>query len=368
MGIWCRAMWYKLIVSVLLTVGAVAPATAQQELNVVSWDGAYVKSQILGFIRPYEAQSNTRVNVIQYSGGIDNIRKQVRAWNVQWDIVDLELFDAIRACNEGLLEPLDPKTLSPAPDGTSAQDDFIAGSLTPCGVGNVVGSTVVSFNRTQFKTPPSTFDDFFNLKKYPGKRGLRRSPKVNLEWALVADGVAPENVYEVLSTEAGLDRAFAMLDKIKPHIQWWQTGEEAIRMLETNRVVMSSVYSGRVDDAVQRGEPLDIIWDHQVWFFDVWAIPKNGRNTKRAKEFLRFASSTESLAAQARYIPYGPVRKSSMAQLAPELRQRLPTAKEHLATAIELNANWWSENLARITPRFEQWLSRPVMVPKALPR
>jgi putative spermidine/putrescine transport system substrate-binding protein len=139
-------------------------------------------------------------------------------------------------------------------------------------------------------------------------------------------------------------------------------------MLETNRVVMSSVYSGRVDDAVQRGEPLDIIWDHQVWFFDVWAIPKNGRNTKRAKEFLRFASSTESLAAQARYIPYGPVRKSSMAQLAPELRQRLPTAKEHLATAIELNANWWSENLARITPRFEQWLSRPVMVPKALPR
>ncbi|WP_049723346.1 ABC transporter substrate-binding protein [Gilvimarinus polysaccharolyticus] len=361
-------MWYRLAFIGLVVCATVLPAQAQQTLNVVSWDGAYVKSQILGFIRPYEADSGVRVNVIQYSGGIDSIRKQVRAWNVQWDIVDLELFDAIRACDEGLLEPIDPKILSPAPDGTSAQDDFIAGSLMPCGIGNVVGSTVVSFDRTQFKTPPSSLDDFFNLKKYPGKRGLRRSPKVNLEWALVADGVAPERVYEVLSSDAGLDRAFAVLDRIKPNIEWWQTGEEAIRLLETKRVEMSSVYSGRVDDALQRGEPLDIIWDHQVWFFDVWAIPKNGRNTERAKEFLRFASSTESLAEQARYIPYGPVRQSALALLTPELRQRLPTAKEHLATAIELNASWWSENLARIAPRFEQWLSRPVMVPKALPR
>lgn len=361
-------MNYTLLLGAGLMVAASVSTAAQQTLNVVSWDGAYVKSQMLGFIRPYESHSDTRVNVIQYSGGIDEIRRQVRAWNVQWDVVDLELFDAIRACDEGLLEPLNPKELSPAPDGTRVQDDFMAGSLMPCGVGNVVGSTVVSFDRTQFKTPPSHFEDFFNLKKYPGKRGLRRSPKVNLEWALVADGVAPDNVYKVLSTADGLDRAFAKLNTIKPSIQWWQAGDEAIRMLETNQVAMSSVYSGRVNAAVQRGAPLEIIWDHQVWFVDVWGIPKHGRNTEQAKAFIRFASRTESLAAQARYIPYGPVRQSSMAQLAPERRELLPTAKAHLASAIELNANWWSKNLDRIAPRFERWLSRPVMVPKELPR
>jgi putative spermidine/putrescine transport system substrate-binding protein len=341
---------------------------ARDELNVVSWDGAYVKSQILGFIRPYEDETGARVNVIQYTGGIEEIRRQVRAWNVKWDVVDLELFDAIRACEEGLLEPIDPESLPAAPDGTPASEDFINVSLMPCGVGNVVGSTVVSYDRERFEKGPETLEDFFDLKQFPGRRGLRRSPQGNLEWALVADGVPRGNVYEVLSTEAGVDRAFTVLNRIKPYIEWWEEGEEAIRLLETGQVVMSSVYSGRVDDAVQRGEPLEIVWDHQVWFYDVWGIPRHGRNTEQAMDFLKYATSTESLAAQARYIPYGPVRQSSLALLEPELRKRLPTSEQNLKTAIELDAHWWSDNLDRIAPRFERWAERPVMVPKSLPR
>ncbi len=350
-----------------LTLSAL-PAMAQDELNVVSWDGAYVKSQILGFIRPYEDETGTRVNVIQYTGGIEEIRRQVRAWNVKWDVVDLELFDAIRACEEGLLEPIDPDVLPAAPDGTPATEDFINVSLMPCGVGNVVGSTVISYSRDHLKKGPENLEDFFDLKQFPGRRGLRRSPQGNLEWALVADGVPRGKVYDVLSSDEGVDRALQVLNRIKPYIEWWDEGEEAIRMLETGQVVMSSVYSGRVDDAVQRGEPLEIVWDHQVWFYDVWGIPRNGRNTERALDFVKHATSTESLAAQARYIPYGPVRQSSLALLEPELRQRLPTSEQNLRTAIELDAAWWSENLDRVAPRFERWVKRPVMVPKSFPR
>ena len=360
---------FKITSVMALTLSLFAFETAaQDELNVVSWDGAYVKSQILGFIRPYEDETGTRVNVIQYTGGIEEIRRQVRAWNVKWDVVDLELFDAIRACEEGLLEPIDPESLPAAPDGTPASEDFINVSLIPCGVGNVVGSTVVSYDREQFEKGPETLEDFFDLKQFPGRRGLRRSPQGNLEWALVADGVPRGKVYEVLSTEAGVDRAFTVLNRIKPYIEWWDEGEEAIRLLETGKVVMSSVYSGRVDDAVQRGEPLEIVWDHQVWFYDIWGIPRHGRNTEQAMDFLKYATSTESLAAQARYIPYGPVRQSSLALLEPELRKRLPTSEQNLKTAIELDAHWWSENLDRIAPRFERWAERPVMVPKSLPR
>lgn len=361
-----KVRWIKALLLCITCSGSAA--VAAEQLNVVSWDGAYVKSQILGFIRPWEEQSDVRVNVLQYSGGIDEIRRQVRAWNVHWDVVDLELFDAIRACNEGLLEPIDPDLLPPAPDGTPARDDFIHHSLMECGVGNVVGSTVVSYNREVLSKPPQRLEDFFDLRQFPGRRALRRSPQGNLEWALIADGVAPEEVYEALSTEAGLDRAFAVLTRIKPYVDWWRTGEEAIRMLETGQVAMASVYSGRIHDAVARGEPLEIVWDHQVWFYDVWGVPRNGRNTALAMDFIQFATSTQSLARQASYIPYGPVRRSSMPLVDDVMRDRLPTAEHHLVSALELNANWWSQNLERIDQRFQRWLERPVMVPRDLPR
>lgn len=344
-------------------------AWAQEQLNVVSWDGAYVRSQIIGFIRPYEDETGVRVNVIEYSGGIDEIRRQVRSWNVRWDVVDLELFDAIRACNEGLLEEIDHSELPAGDDDTPPEDDFISTSLMPCGVGNVVGSTVVSYNSERYaEQPPETIADFFNLRDFPGRRGLRRSPQGNLEWALIADGVHRDRVYEVLSTDEGVDRAFAVLDRIKPYVEWWRTGAEAVRLLETDEVVMSSVYSGRIFDAVERGEPLEILWDHQVWFYDVWSIPKNGRNTERALDFVHYATSTRSLAQQANQIPYGPVRRSSMAHLDPQMRAMIPTAEQNLTTAIELDAYWWSENLDELSRRFERWVERPVMVPRRLPR
>ena len=352
----------------LFALGTATTSAAGAELNVVSWDGAYVKSQILGFIRPYEDDRDVQVNVLEYGGGIEEIRRQVRSWNVTWDVVDLELFDAIRACREGLLETIDPDLLPPAPDGTSARDDFISVSLMPCGVGNVVGSTVVAYDHERLPDGPDAIGDFFDLATFPGRRGLRRTPQGNLEWALAADGVPRDRIYAELSTPAGLDRAFAVLDRIKPFIDWWQSGEEAIRMLETGRVTMTAVYSGRIHDAVSRGEPLSILWDHQVWFYDVWGIPKNGRRTERARDFVRFATSTESLAAQSNYIPYGPVRTSSLALVDDEIRERLPTSEQHMTTAIELDARWWSDNLERIAPRFERWIQQPLMVPRDLPR
>lgn len=343
------------------------PAFPQETLNVVSWDGAYVRSQVLGFIRPYEERTGVRVNVLQYDGGIEEIRQQVRAWNVRWDVVDLEMFDAIRACEEGLLEPIDHATLPQGTDGTPAEEDFIDGSLTRCGVGNVVAATVVSYDRERLEEAPESIEDFFNLEAFPGRRGLRRTPQGNLEWGLIADGVDPDRVYEVLSTEEGIDRAFAALDRIKPYIDWWSTGEEALRMIETGAVTMSSVYSGRVHGAVQRGSPLEILWDHQLRVYDVWGIPRNGRNTERALDFIRFATSTRSLARQAGYIPYGPARRSSMAHVSEEMRPHLPTAEGNQATAMELDVQWWSRNLERISRRFERWAERPVMVPRDLP-
>jgi len=359
------------LATLLLTAGlaALVPlTTAAETLRVVSWGGSYVRSQILGFIRPFEQSTGIDVEGLEYAGGIGEIRAQVESWNVRWDAVDLQLFDAIKACDAGLLEKLDPDTLPPAPDGTPAREDFIDGALTECGVGNVIGSTVVAYDSDQLPSEPTHLEDFFDTRKFPGRRALRRTPKVNLEWALIADGVEPDSVYAELETRDGVDRAFRMLDRIKPVLSWWRTGSEAVQLLESGKVAMSSVYSGRVHATADAQTPLKIVWDHQVWYLDVWSIPMNGENIDTAREFIRFATSTRSLANQAGYIPYGPARRSSMALLAPEVRRRLPTAEENFRTAFESDDRWWSENIDRLNHEFRQWLKREVMVPERLRR
>lgn len=361
------------LLAALLAVPGAAGAQerpAARGLTVVSWGGAYARSQILGFIRDYETASGIDVELINYNGGLDEIRDQVEAYNVRWDAVALEPADAIAACRDGLLEPIDVTALAPAPDGTPAAEDFVASALTPCAIGSMIWATVVAYDTGAFgDRPPARLADFFDTDRYPGRRGMRRTPRVNLEWALIADGVAADAVYATLETEAGLQRAFRMLDRIKPAIVWWQSGTEAPRLLESGRVAMSTAYNGRIDDAiVSREAPLAIVWERQIFSMDLWGIPANGEHTDLAREFVRFATRSESLAAQTEWIAYGPTRRSALAGIDPAVRARLPTTQDNFRTALELDAAWWAENLERLTRRFEDWIAKPVRVPEALPR
>jgi len=368
---------FKWLAGVLLCMLALASGplqaqnTYQEPLTFVSWGGAYTRSQMLAFVYPFEEQFNTRVNVLDYHGGLDDIRNQVDSLNVKWDVVDLEPADAIRGCEEGLLQPLDPGVLNASPDGTSVDADFLPGAIQKCAVGTVVWSTVIAYDSQRFKEQPAPdrIKDFFDTVRFPGSRGMRRTPKGNLEWALISDGVEPDQVYSVLETEEGLQRAFTVLDRLKPTIVWWNSGAQAPRLLEAGRVVMTTAYNGRIYDAMaQRSPGLRVIWDHQIWTFDLLGIPKHSRNKQQAERFIRFATSSEQLAEQARHIPYGPVRRSALAQIEPDFRAHLPTAPANMQTALQSNAAWWAEHYERINPRFEEWLQRPVQVPRALPR
>ncbi|NBW25913.1 MAG: extracellular solute-binding protein, partial [Betaproteobacteria bacterium] len=96
---------------------------------------------------------------------------------------------------------------------------------------------------------PKTLEDFFNVTKFPGKRGLKKDPSVTLEWALMADGVAVNDVYKVLGTPAGVDRAFKKLDTIKSSIVWWTAGAQPPQLLASGEVVMTHSWHGRIVDA-----------------------------------------------------------------------------------------------------------------------
>ncbi|MBO6816308.1 MAG: polyamine ABC transporter substrate-binding protein [Rhizobiaceae bacterium] len=345
---------------------AFGPAAAQaDDLTVVSWGGAYTKSQVEAYHKPFIEKTGTNIKSEDYNGGIAEIKAQVEAGNVTWDIVDVELSDAIRACDEGLLETIDHSALPPSPDGTAATEDFIEGTLYDCAVASIVWSTIYAYDTTKITgDAPSTMADFFDLEKFPGKRGLRKGAKVNLEFALIADGVPAKEVYDVLDTEEGVNRAFAKLDTIKDEVIWWEAGAQPPQMLADGEVVMTTAYNGRIFNAVAgEDKPFEIVWDGQVWDLDLWVIPKGAPNKDKAMEFLKFSTATEQLAAQASWISYGPARKSSSPMVGKyhnkdiDMGPQMPTAPKNLENAVQNNFEFWADNADQLNERFNAWLA-----------
>ncbi|MCJ8310060.1 MAG: ABC transporter substrate-binding protein [Rhizobiaceae bacterium] len=349
-------------IGVAVALGSVA-ANAK-ELTVVSWGGAYTKSQVEAYHKPFIAKTGAKINSEDYNGGIAEIKAQVEAGNVTWDIVDVELSDAIRACDEGLLETIDHASLPAGADGTPATDDFLAGTLYDCAVANIVWSTIYAYDSSKIADGPKTMADFFDLQKFPGKRGLRKGAKVNLEFALIADGVPASEVYDVLGTPEGVDRAFAKLDTIKSEVVWWEAGAQPPQMLADGEVTMTTAYNGRIFNAVAgEGKPFEIVWDGQIYDLDLWVIPKGAKNLDTAMEFLKFSTATEQLAAQASYISYGPARKSSAPLVGKyhnkdiDMGPQMPTNPANLANAAQSDFEFWADNADQLNERFNAWLA-----------
>ena len=342
------------------------PSLDGDQVTVVSWGGAYTKSQVEAYHKPFIAGSGAKILSEDYNGGLAEIKAQVEAGNVTWDIVDVELSDAVRACDEGLAEEIDKSILPDGADGSNAMDDFIAGTLdVECAVPTIVWSTIFAYDSEKMENGPETIADFFDTDAFPGKRGLRKSPKANLEMALMADGVAADEVYDVLSEEEGVDRAFAKLDEIKDDVVWWEAGAQPPQLLADGEVAMTTAYNGRIFNAVAaEDKPFNIVWDGQVWDLDLWIIPKGAKNKDAAMEFLKFSTSTQALADQASWISYGPTRKSSAPLVAsynskPDLPMgpQMPTAPENFKNALQNDFEFWADNQDELNERFNAWLA-----------
>ena len=343
--------------------GLTAPALAA-EVTVMSWGGAYTKSQVEAYHKPFTAETGIKVNSVDPDNPATPIKAQVEAGNVTVDVADVEFSDAVRLCDEGLLEEIDLSMLPAAPDGTPASEDFIDGAIQDCAVANIVWSTVFAYNTTTNAKAPKTIGDFFNTKDFPGKRGLRKSAKATLEMALMADGVPAGQVYDILGTDAGVDRAFAKLDSIKDDIVWWEAGAQPPQLLADGEVAMSTAYNGRIfNAAVAEGQPLEVVWDGQILDFDLFVIPRGAPNKEEALKFITFSTDTKRLADQASWISYGPARKSSGAMVGlysdgkTEMAPHMPTAAANLTNALVNNFEFWVDNDAELNERFNAWLS-----------
>ena len=329
-------------------------------LTVMTWPGAYARAQANAQMHPYAARNNVDVRPAIWDGDLDDVRRMVNSRQYKADVIDFELPKAAQACKEGLIEKMEPAILPDGANGVVAAEDFVPGAIGPCWVGSVVYSQVM-ISAPGLKQQPSTLADFFDTKKFPGRRALSRaSAKFNLEMALLADGVAPGDVYNTLSTPDGLTRAFAKLEALHPI--WAHDSIGALRWVKDGQAVMATALNG--DLAAEKGFTPHVIWDHQLYELDVFGIPAGNPNKKAALDYIAYATGSQALAAMARWLPYGPARRSSFALVKPnpetgaDMRAALPTNPDNFHHAFAINDTWWLDHDAEIAPRWQEFVSR----------
>ena len=347
-----------------------ATAALAEDMTIVSWGGAYTASQQAAYHDPYSAK--TGVNIINDASSgeaVAKLRAMSEAGNITWDVVDVVAADALRLCDEGLALEIDADTqLADAPDGTKAKDDFGDLMVNECFIPQIVYSTTFGYRKDLVgSTAPTSVCSVFDTAASPGKRSLEKRPINNMEWALMCDGVAKADVYDVLATDEGQARAFAKLDTIKGDVIWWSAGADTPQLLADGEVIMGSTYNGRLFALIEeQGQNVGMLWDGQVFDLDGWIIPAGLSDERKARalDYVYFATDTQRLADQAKYISYGPARKSSAplvskhATLGIDMAPHMPTDPNNAKNTLLYNYSFWADYRDDIDAKFQAWLAK----------
>ena len=357
----------------LAAVPAFAGSDMADQMTIVSWGGAYQNSQIKAYVEPYQ-EMNPGLEVVtdeSSNEAVAKLRAMNEAGNITWDVVDVVASDAIRLCDEGLAMEIDvDEQLAKGDDGSTASEDFGDLLVSDCFIPQIVYSTTFGY-RTDVAEwngkEPEDVCAVFDLETFPGQRSLEKRPINNMEWALLCDGVAKEDVYDVLETEEGQDRAFAKLDTIKDSVVWWSAGADTPQLLADGEVVLGSTYNGRLFSVIEeQKQPVKMLWDAQVFDLDGWIIPTGlpDDRKRRALDFVKFATDTQRLADQAKYISYGPARKSSAplvgkhATLGIDMAPHMPTDPANATNTFLYNYEWWADYRDDLDAKFQAWLAK----------
>jgi len=339
-------------------------------LTIASWGGAYQRSQEIAFIDPFRRETGIAVKMVGQALDVSG-RQAEGASAPAWDVADMPAYKARKACARGDLAPISAAKLVPASDGGGAAEDFLAGGLSKCAVASVVWSSVIAIDPKQVgkRADRLTLGDIFALPGAAGLGGkvkvaLPRRPRYLLELALMAGGVAPDQVYNELSSEAGLKRAFAIIERIRDRIVWWDRADQPMKYLLSGRVGVALAFNGRAFmEMALSGRKLDLLWQGQIYDTEVWVIAKAAKNRKAAMDFIAFATRPDRLAEQARRFPYGPMRRSAIRavgrhpDLGLDMAAFLPTTPANRTLALALNHEWWLSREARLTERLENWIA-----------
>jgi len=334
--------------SLLYTAGAAADA----ELTIASWGGSYQEAQSKALFQPAAEAMGITIKEETY-GGMSDVRLKVKAGAVSWDIVASGSGSAARAGAEGILEPLDYDVIDVS--------NFYEGLHQEHCVGGDVFSTVMAWNtETYSDKAPQSWEDFWDVENFPGKRSYRNKVAGALEPALMADGVPPEEVYEVLGTEQGIERAIDKIRELKPHISvWWSSGAQHAQLMKDGEVDMITGWNGRFDNVKDDGAKVAYTYNQAMLDYDCYAIPKGAPNKDLAMDFLAEISKPEYQANLPKYITYGPTNAAAydMGTIDQEVARALPSHPDNVAKQLPINLDWYQEWEIKASEAYQDMLT-----------
>ncbi len=338
----------------ILAAGALSagPAAAEGTLTIASWGGSYQEAQSKALFQP--AATAMGIEIVEETyGGMSDVRLKYKAGAVTWDIVASGSGSAARAGAEGILEPLDYDIIDVS--------NFYDGLAMEYCVGGDVFSTVMAWNTATYgENGPKNWADFWDVEKFPGTRSYRNKVAGALEPALMADGVPPEKVYEVLSSEGGIERAIDKIRELKPHIAvWWSSGAQHAQLMKDGEVDMVTGWNGRFDVARQDGAKVDYTFNQALLDFDCFAVPKDAPNRDLAMKFLAEISKPKYQAELTKYITYGPTNKAAydMGLVPSEVAEQLPSHPDNAAKQLPIDTEWYIKHEAEASAAYQDMLT-----------
>jgi putative spermidine/putrescine transport system substrate-binding protein len=277
------------------------------------------------------------------------VKAMVDTKNIEYDVGEFDRASVVNLARKGdYWEPIDYALFDVEHiDQNFREKDSIA--MLP--YGQIIGYRTDAFKGKE----PKDNADLWDVANFPGSRCLQSGSgglEPDLEVALMASGVPKEKVYPI-----DIDKAFASLAKIKPHVdKWWTAGAQPAQLLNDNEVTMATAWNGRIYTIMQNGAPVKAIWNNQLLRTDVWAIPKGAPNRENAQKLSAFITTAVGQARLSYIIPYGFVNNQSAAMMPPDRLAQLPTAPDIKKNLLVYNSGWWADNRDEVQGRWNKFL------------
>lgn len=215
-------------------------------------------------------------------------------------------------------------------------------------------SNLITYDPEQVgETHPTTWAEFFDTEAFPGMRTLSRqssSAMTNFVIALLADGVAPEDLYPL-----DYERARAKLDELKDNIIWYETNAQCPQLIRDGEASMGMCLNGRVVAANADGANLEMEWNQNISGSGAVAIVKGAKNEAVAQAFVAYMLDAEVNARLSDFIAYGPTNENAFESVNPEIAPFLLSGNAE-AESIGYNWPYARENGDEMTQQFDEWL------------
>ena len=313
---------------------------AGRVVTVASQGGEYQDAQSAAIFEPFALATGAQVQ--QRAVDLGELRQQIEQESVTWDLVDVPTEEVLPLARDGYLTPIDYQVV----DRTPLFEEVVMQHA----VGAAFFSTVIAY-RADTVPVPRGWADFWDLASHPGARALRRGPIGTLEFALLADGASPTELYPL-----AIERAFASLQRIKPHVaQWYGNAKQPIALIVSGDVAMASTYNVQAETNEARAA-VALQWRGGMLSADSWVLPRGAPNHDVAMDLINFATRAIPCANFARLVPFGPVNRDAFAPLRSDRLALLPNTPEHRAVQFLQNWNWWADNRDELTERFNDWV------------